>query len=85
MVASAENGCFIKTLGSGPNNTGEWINMVANFNLTWKTSALEILNYVRQLAHLLQTQRLTCSTVHRAHAWCGRRGARSIARLALLD
>ncbi|KAI5891466.1 uncharacterized protein SCHCODRAFT_02629180 [Schizophyllum commune H4-8] len=41
----AENGCFIKTLGSGPNNTGEWINMVANFNLTWKASALEILNY----------------------------------------
>lgn len=40
----AENGCFIKTLGSSQ-GSGEWLNMVANFNLTWKSSALEILNY----------------------------------------
>ncbi|KDR78129.1 hypothetical protein GALMADRAFT_94660 [Galerina marginata CBS 339.88] len=44
----AENGCFIKTraVGTGPNAFGgEWINMVSNFNLTWKSSCLEILNY----------------------------------------
>ena len=37
---SAENGCFIK-----PRGNSDWINMVANFNLTWKASCLEILNY----------------------------------------
>ncbi|KAF8200267.1 alpha,alpha-trehalose-phosphate synthase [Pholiota molesta] len=48
----AENGCFIKTraVGSGINANGkqiggEWINMVSNFNLTWKSACLEILNY----------------------------------------
>ncbi|KAF9522515.1 alpha,alpha-trehalose-phosphate synthase [Crepidotus variabilis] len=46
----AENGCFLKTrsVGSftGENNfAGEWISMVSNFNLTWKNSCLEILNY----------------------------------------
>ena len=50
MMVSAENGCFIKTLGSGPNNTGEWINMVANFNLTWKAACMEILHYVSVLS-----------------------------------
>ncbi|KAH9476749.1 Putative alpha,alpha-trehalose-phosphate synthase [UDP-forming] 106 kDa subunit [Psilocybe cubensis] len=40
----AENGCFIKTRGGGL-GSGEWINMVSNFNLTWKSSCLEILNY----------------------------------------
>ena len=42
---SAENGCFIKTRAVGSYN-GEWINMVSNFNLTWKSACLEILNYV---------------------------------------
>jgi hypothetical protein len=46
---SAENGCFIKTRSLGSYN-GEWINMVSNFNLTWKSSCLEILNYVRPFA-----------------------------------
>ncbi|KAF8963230.1 alpha,alpha-trehalose-phosphate synthase [Flammula alnicola] len=48
----AENGCFIKTrsVGSGVNANGkptggDWINMVPNFNLTWKSACLEILNY----------------------------------------
>ena len=45
---SAENGCFIKTRTVGSYN-GEWINMVSNFNLTWKSACLEILNYVRPL------------------------------------
>jgi hypothetical protein len=45
---SAENGCFIKTRAVGSYN-GEWINMVSNFNLTWKSACLEILNYVRPL------------------------------------
>jgi len=35
----AENGCFIRT------RRGEWIDMVANFNLSWKAACLEILNY----------------------------------------
>jgi hypothetical protein len=46
FIYSAENGCFIKTRAVGSYN-GEWINMVSNFNLTWKSSCLEILNYVR--------------------------------------
>ncbi|KAF9473941.1 hypothetical protein BDN70DRAFT_924896 [Pholiota conissans] len=48
----AENGCFIKTrpVASGINASGKaigggWINMVSNFNLTWKSACLEILNY----------------------------------------
>ncbi|KAF8809892.1 alpha,alpha-trehalose-phosphate synthase [Phlegmacium glaucopus] len=40
----AENGCFIKTRAVGSYN-GEWINMVSNFNLTWKSACLEILHY----------------------------------------
>jgi len=36
----AENGCFIK-----PRKSNKWINMVANYNLSWKAPALEILNY----------------------------------------
>ncbi|KAH9990884.1 alpha-trehalose-phosphate synthase [Russula vinacea] len=40
----AENGCFVKPI---PGKSGEssWITMVANFNLTWKNSCIEILNY----------------------------------------
>ncbi|EDR09311.1 alpha,alpha-trehalose-phosphate synthase [Laccaria bicolor S238N-H82] len=44
----AENGCFIKTRpsrGPGGSASGEWVNMVTNFNLTWKTACLEMLNY----------------------------------------
>ncbi|CAL1697858.1 unnamed protein product [Somion occarium] len=40
----AENGCFIKTRATR-NGEGTWINMVANFNLTWKAPCLEILQY----------------------------------------
>ncbi|KAI0920354.1 hypothetical protein AcV5_010116 [Taiwanofungus camphoratus] len=40
----AENGCFIKTR-PGRNSDSSWISMVVNFNLTWKTPCLEILNY----------------------------------------
>ncbi|KAL4262681.1 glycosyltransferase 20 family protein [Pleurotus pulmonarius] len=40
----AENGCFIKTRPS-QGQPPAWINMVANFNLTWKSSCLEILDY----------------------------------------
>jgi trehalose-6-phosphatase len=41
----AENGCFVKPI---PGKSGEssWITMVANFNLTWKNTCIEILNYV---------------------------------------
>ena len=48
FLFSAENGCFIKTRAVGSYN-GEWINMVSNFNLTWKSACLEILNYVGSL------------------------------------
>ncbi|KAF8890790.1 glycosyltransferase family 20-domain-containing protein [Gymnopilus junonius] len=40
----AENGCFIKTRAVSSFGD-EWINMVSNFNLTWKSACLEILNY----------------------------------------
>ncbi|KZS89294.1 hypothetical protein SISNIDRAFT_431860 [Sistotremastrum niveocremeum HHB9708] len=40
----AENGCFIKPLPLN-GKPQDWINMVSNFNLTWKTPCLEILNY----------------------------------------
>lgn len=43
---SAENGCFIKTRPSRASPEPTWVNMVANFNLTWKAACLEILNYV---------------------------------------
>jgi trehalose 6-phosphate synthase/phosphatase len=47
-ILRAENGCFVRPRpdrgGSAP-----WINMVANFNLTWKNSCLEILQYVSRL------------------------------------
>ncbi|KAI0053481.1 glycosyltransferase family 20 protein [Auriscalpium vulgare] len=40
----AENGCFVRPI---PNKIGEatWITMVTNFNLTWKSACVEILNY----------------------------------------
>ncbi|KAF5353408.1 hypothetical protein D9756_007953 [Leucocoprinus leucothites] len=41
----AENGCFIKTKPGRNSATGEWINLVANLNMTWKSSCLEILHY----------------------------------------
>ncbi|KAL0953061.1 hypothetical protein HGRIS_007261 [Hohenbuehelia grisea] len=48
----AENGCFIKTRPTR-GQPGTWINMVSNFNLTWKSACLEILHYVRLRLHLL--------------------------------
>jgi len=45
MGIVAENGCFMKTKASRASPTGEWISMVSNLNLTWKTSCVEILNY----------------------------------------
>lgn len=45
MAHSAENGCFIKTRPTRSSEPG-WVNMVANFNLIWKASCLEILHYV---------------------------------------
>ncbi|KAI0789217.1 glycosyltransferase family 20 protein [Abortiporus biennis] len=40
----AENGCFIKTLPAR-NGHSSWVNMVANFNLTWRAPCMEILQY----------------------------------------
>lgn len=47
MGIVAENGCFIKTIKARSSTSphGDWINMVASFNLTWKSACLEILNY----------------------------------------
>ncbi|KAG6903677.1 hypothetical protein DXG01_015786, partial [Tephrocybe rancida] len=36
---------------------GEWVNMVANFNLSWKTACLEILSYMLMLVHGQFTER----------------------------
>ena len=44
-VVRAENGCFIKTRPTRRERS-QWVNMVANFNLTWKATCVEILNYV---------------------------------------
>ncbi|KAJ3568203.1 hypothetical protein NP233_g5869 [Leucocoprinus birnbaumii] len=41
----AENGCYIKTKPAKNSPAGEWINLVANSNMTWKSSCLEILHY----------------------------------------
>ena len=41
----AENGCFIKPLPDRDGNA-PWINVVANFNLTWKAACIELLQYV---------------------------------------
>jgi hypothetical protein len=51
-ISRAENGCFIKTRPSRKEGS-RWVNMVANFNLTWKVVCLEILNYVRRLAAVI--------------------------------
>ncbi|THH21691.1 hypothetical protein EUX98_g8296 [Antrodiella citrinella] len=40
----AENGCFVKTRATRSGESA-WMNMVANFNLTWKVPCLEILYY----------------------------------------
>ncbi|KIJ47269.1 glycosyltransferase family 20 protein [Sphaerobolus stellatus SS14] len=40
----AENGCFIKPRPVRGKQQ-EWVNMVANYNMTWKTPCLEILGY----------------------------------------
>ncbi|KAI0339176.1 hypothetical protein BDW22DRAFT_1336814 [Trametopsis cervina] len=41
----AENGCYIKTRPTRASPEPTWVNMVANFNLTWKAACLEILSY----------------------------------------
>lgn len=48
ILTSAENGCFIKMRPSRK-EASQWVNMVVNFNLTWKAACVEILNYVRWL------------------------------------
>ncbi|KAK0472525.1 alpha,alpha-trehalose-phosphate synthase [Armillaria novae-zelandiae] len=40
----AENGCFIKTR-TRRGQPSQWINMVGNLNMTWKSSCVEMLNY----------------------------------------
>jgi hypothetical protein len=43
----AENGCFIRPRPTRGNPNPEWINMVANLNMSWKPLCVEMLNYVR--------------------------------------
>ncbi|KAA1466828.1 alpha-trehalose-phosphate synthase [Dentipellis sp. KUC8613] len=62
----AENGCFIRP---GATGTAEpaWINMVANFNLTWKTACVEILNYFTERTPGSFVEEREASVVWR---WC---------------
>ncbi|KIL62946.1 glycosyltransferase family 20 protein [Amanita muscaria Koide BX008] len=39
----AENGCYVKARSSG--RTSEWINMIPNLDLSWKSACLEMLHY----------------------------------------
>jgi len=41
----AENGCFIRPRPTKSTPSPAWIDMVVNFNLTWKTLCMEMLNY----------------------------------------
>lgn len=41
----AENGCYIKPRAIRGREQ-DWINMIVNYNMTWKTPCLEILSYV---------------------------------------
>ena len=82
----AENGCFIKTRET-KKMPGTWIDMVANWNFTWKGPCVEILNYVRPsislpipYAHLIDPR-----SVYRTHARLVCRGTRRLHRLAFLD
>ncbi|KAF5329393.1 hypothetical protein D9619_009236 [Psilocybe cf. subviscida] len=77
----AENGCFIKTRamsgpgGRGLSAPGEWINMVANFSLTWKAPCLEILNYFTERTPGSFIEERAASMVWRF--WTGEDGADS--------
>ena len=86
---SAENGCFIKTRpsrGSGGSASGEWINMVTNFNLTWKTACLEMLNYVRSLSfHPILFLMHATGVVHGTHTRLFHRRTPGVCSLAVLD
>lgn len=46
MAGSAENGCFIRPRPNGRLNTGEWLNMISNLDMSWKSACLEMLHYV---------------------------------------
>jgi hypothetical protein len=84
----AENGCFIRTIPTR-NSPAAWINMVANFNLTWKTTCLEILHYVssslRFHSFLSLEHFAFLAIVHRKDAWVICRGTRGVDRMAILD
>ncbi|KAK2462193.1 hypothetical protein APHAL10511_005781 [Amanita phalloides] len=41
----AENGCFIRPRQKARTNTGEWLNMVSNLDMSWKNACLEMLHY----------------------------------------
>ena len=58
LARSAENGCFIKPLPDRDGNSA-WINVVANFNMTWKAACMEILQYVRFILSSIQIAYLT--------------------------
>jgi hypothetical protein len=80
----AENGCFIKPR---PTRQGEsqWINMVANFNMTWKSLCLEILHYVRFFIFWSSLAPLIACKVHGTNTWVVHRGTGGVDRVAVLD
>ncbi len=49
---SGENGCFIKTR-TRRGQPSQWINMVGNLNMTWKSSCVEMLNYVSSFSRCI--------------------------------
>lgn len=86
IMSRAENGCFIKTIKARSSTSphGDWINMVASFNLTWKSACLEILNYVchplpiihtlTQPSYSLQNGHPVHSSKNARHQWSGASG-----------
>jgi trehalose 6-phosphate synthase/phosphatase len=86
MHGGRRNGAELSPVNTVATLPGGWINMVATFNLTWKNSCVEILNYVRLVLQLSRCLLfLTRNAVHGADTGFLCRGARSVDRVALLD
>lgn len=86
MHGGRRNGAELSPVNTVATLPGGWINMVATFNLTWKSSCVEILNYVRLVLQLSRCLLfLTRNAVHGADTGFLCRGARSVDRVALLD
>lgn len=77
-LSGRRSGAELSPVNTAATMPGGWINMVATFNLTWKSSCIEILNYVRCGIHSLDLfidQRHSSRSARRA------RSLRSVRRL----